>query len=107
IGGAAAEAATVVAQQGDATIAHDPAAGTWTLAAGGATLTLALDPSRDFAIVSLPSASGNAGAGGAATDTFVRVGTRSLLFGNRLSGFAYRAAAVVARGNGLELSATF
>ena len=52
-GPTAAEAATLVAQQGDAAIAHDAAAGTWTLSAGGASLTLALDPSRDFAIVSL------------------------------------------------------
>jgi hypothetical protein len=78
VGGSAVEAATIAAQQGDATIAHDEAAGTWTLDAGGASLTLALDPSRDFAIVSLTSASGNEWTTGAAADTFVRVGTRSL-----------------------------
>ena len=50
IGAAPAWAATVVAQQGDASMSHDATAGTWTLAAGGATLTLALDPSRDFSI---------------------------------------------------------
>ena len=36
--GAPAEAATVVAQQGDASIAHDRAAGIWTLATAGASL---------------------------------------------------------------------
>ena len=53
-----ATAAAIVAQQGDATVTHDASAGTWTLSAGGAALTLALDPSRDFGIVSLLSGSG-------------------------------------------------
>ena len=100
-------AATLVAQQGDAAIAHDAEAGTWTLSAGGASLTLALDPSRDFAIVSLLSASGTAWTTSAAADSAVRVGTRSLALGNRSAGFAYRDAAVVARGRGLQLDATF
>jgi alpha-galactosidase len=100
-------AATIVAQAGDATITHDGAAGTWTLAAGGATLTLALDPSRDFAFVGLTSASGRAWTTGAASDTFVRIGSRSLAFGSRAAGFTYRDAAVVTRGSTLQLSATF
>jgi hypothetical protein len=58
VGCHAAAASTTIAQQGDAAILHDKPAGTWTLTAGGATLTLALDPTRDFAIVSLVSASG-------------------------------------------------
>ena len=107
VGSPAVEAATVVAQQGDAAIAHDAAAGTWTLTAGGASLTLALDPSRDFAIVNLRSASGTAWTTGAAADMFVRVGTRSLPFGSRTAGFAYRDAAVVTRGGSLQLNATF
>jgi len=107
VGGSAVEAATVAAQQGDAAIAHDEAAGTWTLDAGGASLTLALDPSRDFAIVSLTSASGNAWTTGAAADTFVRLGTRTLAFGRRTAGFAYRDATVVTRGGTLQLNATF
>lgn len=107
IGGTPVAAATVVAQQGDAAIAHDQGAGTWTLTAGGAALTLALDPSRDFAIVSLRSASGTAWTMGAAADTFVRVGTRSLAFGSRAAGFGYRDAAVVTRGGTLQLNATF
>jgi alpha-galactosidase len=102
---AATEAATLVAQQGDASIAHDAAAGTWALAAGGASLTLALDPSHDFAIVSLLSASGTTWATG--VESSVRVGTRTLAFGSRAAGFAYHDAAVVTRGNTLQLNATF
>src|SRR3954468_13888995 len=68
------EAATVLAQQGDASVSQDPAAGTWTLRAGGASLKLALDPSHDFAIVSLLSASGTEWIAGAAADSTVRIG---------------------------------
>src|SRR5882757_4435280 len=102
-----AEAATLVAQQGDASIVHDAAAGTWILSTAGASLTLALDPSRDFAIVSLLSASGTTWNASAAADTFVRVGGRTLAFGNRPAGFTYRDVAVVTHGNTLRLDATF
>jgi alpha-galactosidase len=102
-----ASAATVVAQQGDAAITRDQGAGTWTLTAGRASLTLALDPSRDFAIVSLTSASGSAWTTGVAADSFVHVGTRSLAFGSRAAGFAYRDASVIVRGATLQLDATF
>jgi hypothetical protein len=105
--GSPAEAATVVAQRDDATIAHDASAGSWTLSAAGASLTLALDPSRDFAIVSLLSASGATWNTSAAADTLVRVGSRTLAFGSRPAGFAYRDVAVVTSGNTLRLDATF
>jgi alpha-galactosidase len=105
--GVPAEAATVVAQQGDASIAHDAAEGTWTLATSGASLTLALDPSRDFAIVSLLSASGTTWNASAAADSVVSIGGRTLAFGNRPAGFTYRQVAVVTHGNTLQLDATF
>ncbi|MGH9143580.1 MAG: alpha-galactosidase [Vicinamibacterales bacterium] len=101
------EAATVVVQQGDASIAHDAAAGTWTLAAGGASLILALDPSRDFSVVSLRSATGTAWNAAAASDSTVHVGGRTLVFGSRPAGFAYQAADPVSRGATLQLNATF
>jgi alpha-galactosidase len=107
IGATPAAAATIVAQQGDAAIAHDAAAGSWTLSAGGAALTLALDATRDFAIISLRSASGTAWTTSSAADSFVRVGTRSLALGSRPAGFAYGDATVVTRGNTLQLNATF
>ena len=103
----AVTAAAIVAQQGDAAVTHDASAGTWTLTAGGASLTLALDPSRDFGIVSLVSASGTSWTTSVAADSTVRVGTRSLALGNRAAGFAYRDVAVGARGRGLQLDATF
>jgi alpha-galactosidase len=105
--GASVEAATTVAQQGDASISHDASAGTWTLAAGGSSLTLALDPSRDFAIVSLLSASGTSWAIGTQADSTVRFAGRSLAFGNRNAGFAYENATVSNHGATLQLDATF
>ena len=103
----AAAAPTVVAQQGDAAISHDASAGTWTLSAAGASLTLALDPSRDFAIVRLLSATGTSWTVGVAADSTVRVGGRSLPFGSRTAGFAFEEAAVVTRGGTLQLDAAF
>jgi alpha-galactosidase len=100
------EAATV-AQQGDAAISHDASAGTWTLGAGGASLTLALDPSRDFAIVSLLSGSGVEWIAGAAADSTVQIGSRTFPVGSRAAGFAFERAAVVTRGAGLQLDAAF
>ncbi len=102
-----AEAATVEVQQGDASVAHDAAAGTWTLAAGGASLVLALDPSRDFSIVSLRSATGTPWNADGSSDSTVRVGGRTLAFGSRPAGFAYQAADAVGRGATLQLNATF
>jgi alpha-galactosidase len=106
-GGTPAAAATVVAQAGDASVAHDTAAGTWILSAGGATLTLALDPARDFGVVSLISGSGRSWTIGAAADTFLRVGGRTVTFGHRGAGFEYQNAAVASRNGGFQLNATF
>lgn len=96
-----------MAQAGDATIVHDTAAGTWTLAAGGTTLTLALDPSHDFAILSLISPSGNAWTTAAGADTFVRVGNQTMPFGSRLAGFAYQKVTIDASDRTLQLNAIF
>jgi alpha-galactosidase len=100
-------AADTIASSGDASIAHDAAAGTWTLRAGGAALTLAIDRSRDFALVALTSPSGQTWAGGSTPDTSVHVGTRTLPFGNRAAGFALQDAGVTPNGRTLQLDATF
>ena len=99
--------AAVVVQSGDAEIAHDQAAGTWTLAAGGATLTLALDASRDFTVARLSSTSGAVWAIGSAPDTTLHVAGQAIPFGSRSAGFAYRGVEVSAFGSKLQLNATF
>jgi alpha-galactosidase len=103
---AAADAATV-ATDGDASITRDAAAATWTLRAGGAVLTLAVDRTRDFEFVSLISPSGQRWAGGAVPDSSVHVGTRTVPFGNRAAGFTYDNATVTTAGHTLQLNATY
>src|SRR4051812_13391358 len=88
-----AAAATVVAQQGNASITHDAATATWTLSAAGASLILAAGASRDFSIVQLLSPSGATWV--TAGDSLVRIANRSLPFGSRAAGFAFQDAAVV------------
>jgi len=107
-GRTSAHAAVVVAaQNGDASIEHDLAAGTWTIRAAGAALTLALDPARDFALLGLIAPSGKAWTAGAASDSFVRIGSRTFPFGSRSAGFAYDSATVSAHDNTIQLNAAF
>jgi alpha-galactosidase len=100
-------ASTTVAESGDASISHDVAGGTWALIAGGTTLTLNLDPSRDFAIVKLATVSSRAWTVGTLPDTTVRVGGRTLLFGSRIAGFTYAGASAKTVGSQLQLDAAF
>jgi alpha-galactosidase len=99
--------AAAVAEYGDASIQHDQAAGTWTLAAGGATLILVIGASRDFAVQRLVTPSGESWTTGNVPDTFVRVGGQTLAFGNRAAGFNYREVTTAASGSKLQLNATF
>jgi alpha-galactosidase len=96
-----------IASTGDAAISRDSAAGTWTLEAAGAVLTLTLDAARDFAITDFRSPSGAAWSVNAAPDTFVRVGGQTLPFGNRASGFALQNVTTATDGDRLQLNATF
>jgi hypothetical protein len=84
----AAAAAIVVARTGDASSTHDLAAGTWSIAAGGTTLTLALDPGSDFQMVGLVAAQNRSWVAAAAPDTSVTVDGVAQAFGNRLAGSA-------------------
>ena len=105
--GTPAAAASIVAQNGDASIVRDTAAGTLTLYAGGAALTLAVDPSRDFAVISLVSATGRTWSVGSTADSLVRTGGRTLALGNRASGFEYRSATVDTPNGTLQLHVSY
>lgn len=101
-----AEAATL-ASNGDASISHDTN-GNWTLAAGGATLTLAADSSRDFAILTFTSASGKSMSQAAGSDSVIMVkGAAAVRFGSRAGGFTFDGVNVEAPGSRLQLNATF
>ena len=101
-----ASAATAL-QAGDASITQDESAGTWTIAAGGSSMTLALAPARDFNVVSLMSASGRNWALGTAPGTFIRVLNQSLPLGWHNFGFNYQSASASAHDQSLQLDATF
>jgi alpha-galactosidase len=98
--------AVTLAVSGDASISHETD-GTWILAAGGATLTLAADASRDFAVVKFTSASGKTVSQTGASDSLIRVNGATVPFGHRMGGFAFDNVSVAAQGNRLQLNATF
>jgi alpha-galactosidase len=97
--------AETIAATGDASIARDLNAGTWSLTAAGATLQLRLTTSADFT-VRLTSPSGQEWTQGA-PDTSLTVNGKALVFGSVSSGFAFVTAGVVADGARLHLSAAF
>src|ERR1700730_13909024 len=81
-----ARGADAVDALGDAYIAHDLATGTWTLGAGGATLALLIDSTRDYQLVRLLSASGRNWIQRAQPDTAIVVNGVTLPFGSRTDG---------------------
>ena len=103
---AAPEAETVV-EAGSAFISHDVSSRTWTIGSAGASLTLALDPTTDFQILRLASASDRSWTAGSAPDSVVKVGGQTLPFGSREAGFNYRDVSTTVDGSAVQLDATF
>jgi alpha-galactosidase len=106
IAGAQPSAAAALASSGDASISHE-SSGNWILAAGGATLTLAADSSRDFAVVRFSAASGKSVAQTAVSDSLIHVNAQAVPFGSRSGGFTFDSVSVDAPGGSLQLNATF
>src|SRR5262249_18706978 len=98
--------ASTVASAGDASISYD-GSGKWTISAGGATLELAIDTGRDFAVNALTSPSGARWLTTPGPDTFVRVGTETLPFGKRDAGFALQGVTTDTTDRGVRLNAAF
>ena len=102
-----ARAATVVQELGDASVARDSRAGTWTIGAGGATLTVALDPSRDFQVVGLVSPSGRNWLVNGTAGTALTLEGSLLAFGSTAGGFQYENVTTSNDGHVLRLDAAF
>ena len=100
-------APVVVKQLGDASISHDAAAMTWSLTVHGTTLTLALDPSRDFAIQRLATSSNTLWTVGTVPDTAITLNGARLDFGSRAAGFVYQNVVTFASGQSVRLDAVF
>ncbi|PYR61436.1 MAG: hypothetical protein DMF91_09735 [Acidobacteria bacterium] len=92
---------------GDATVTHDSQAGTWTIGAGGAALTMTLDAARDFQITSLIGSSGRNWIVTPDAGTFVTANGAPLPFGNRAAGFEYESATTSNDGHLVRLDARF
>jgi alpha-galactosidase len=107
LAGAAASpaAAGPVVSAGDASISHGGS--TWSLAAGGATLTLALAPGHDFQVTRLATASNLPWTIGTLPDTTITIGAQALPFGQRAAGFSYVSADATQDGSSLQLDAVF
>jgi hypothetical protein len=84
-----ARASTVVQTLGDASVVRDSGAGTWTIGAGGATLTLALDASRDFQVLTFVSPSGLSWLVDGTAGTGLTLNGSFMAFGNAAAGFLY------------------
>ena len=102
-----ARAATLVAQAGDASITLDSDSGTWTIAAGGTTLVLGLDASRDYEVLQLATPSNRPWTVGLLPDTWVTLNGTSVPFGSRRAGFILRGTTPEAAGQSVRLTATF
>ena len=92
---------------GDASITHDERAGTWSIAAGGATLTFGLDSSRDFEVLGLVTSSDTAWTIGSSSDTSVTIDRKAYAFGSRAAGFAFKSAVTFVHGQTVRLDAVF
>src|SRR5216684_3903092 len=101
------QAATTIQSLDDAAIAHDSAAGSWMIKSGGATLTVALDPSRDFQVVSLVGASSQNWIVVTRSSPDVIISGVPLAFGSRAAGFQYESAAASNDGHTLRLDGSF
>jgi len=101
------EAAVTVSQSGDASIVRDETAGTWTLAAGRTTVTLQLDPARNFVVSALSAGGGASWLTAEQSDSMVTVGSRTLALGSRGAGFVLRDVSVATNDRRLQLNATF
>jgi len=103
-----ARAASVVVKQiGDAAISHDTAGQTWSIAAGGTTLTLGLDPARDFTVQKLATSSNRLWTVGTVPDTAITLNGSRYDFGSRTAGFIYNKVVTFGSGQSVRLDAVF
>lgn len=107
IAGTISANAATVAQRGDASIAHDSRTESWSISAGGATLTLGLSPSRDFQVIRLATASNIPWAVETKSDTLVTIDGATVAFGKRADGFLYENVLTSTNGQTLTLDAIF
>lgn len=102
----AIQAETVV-RAGFASIAHHPEAGTWTIGSNGLSMTLLIDPARDFQVLRLGYFSGEPQTIGTLPDSQITLGGRTVPFGNRGAGWVFNNVATSVSGFTVQLDVTF
>ena len=96
-----------VVRSGTAAISTDPDARSWTISAHGTSLTLLIDPARDFQVLSLRSPTAEPRVLGGLPDTEITVGGKALPFGGRSAGFVFQNVATSVSGPTVRLDVTF
>jgi alpha-galactosidase len=99
--------AATVESLGDASIAHTVRTGSWTISAGGASLSVRLAPSQDYKVLSIVSPSGANWIRVNGADTLVTTDGIPHTFGSRADGFHYNSVATRNDGRRLQLDASF
>jgi hypothetical protein len=84
-----ATGAETVERLGDAYISRDNEAGSWTIGAGGAVLTVTLHGQRDFTLASLVSPSGRNWMVRPQADTVATINGSTVPLGSRTQGFQF------------------
>jgi alpha-galactosidase len=100
-------ASVVMAKTGDASIAHDADAGLWTIAAGGTTLTLELDPNSDLRVHQLVTANNKSWISAIRGDATVVVNGQPRALGSIGDGFTLDGVRTTVSGTHLQLDAAF
>jgi alpha-galactosidase len=99
--------ASTVESRGDASIAHDTGAGSWTIGAGGASMTILFTRSQDYAVTSILSPSGTNWLRVAGPDTIVTADGTAHAFGSRSDGFRFASVSANDDGRHLQLDVAF
>jgi alpha-galactosidase len=102
-----ASGAETIERLGDAYISRDNEAGSWTIGAGGAALTVTLNSQRDFTLAALVSPSGRNWVLRPQADSVVTVNGSAIPLGSRTQGFQFDNATTSNDGKVLRLDAVF
>jgi alpha-galactosidase len=96
-----------VVRAGSASISNDVESRSWTIGSFGTSLTLLIDPARDFQILSLVSPSKEPRTVSSLPDTQLSVGGRTAPFGSRNAGFVLQNVGTSVSGATVRLDVTY
>jgi alpha-galactosidase len=104
---AARTGAAPVAAAGDASISQDARLGSWTITAGGASLTLTAGAGRDFEATRLASPAGTIWLAASGSDMTLTIDGTPKVFGSRADGFAFDRVSTTVAGRSVHLALAY